>query len=96
MTAPPPSFTCPVCGATSYHPDDIAQGYCGRCHDYTRGPAVVIPDSHTTRCLACDAQLVPADPPPGFEGDGDLDWYGIHPEPVQRGHTRWIAIGRPR
>lgn len=30
-----PSFTCPVCGAVSYHPGDIASGYCGRCHDFT-------------------------------------------------------------
>lgn len=30
-----PSITCPVCGMTSYHPEDIRQGYCGRCHDYT-------------------------------------------------------------
>ena len=30
-----PSFTCPRCGATSYHPKDIEFGYCGRCHDYT-------------------------------------------------------------
>lgn len=30
------SFTCPVCGATSYNPNDVAEGYCGRCHDFTR------------------------------------------------------------
>lgn len=33
-----PSFTCPVCGATSYHPKDVEQGYCGRCHGWTREP----------------------------------------------------------
>lgn len=32
MTA---SFSCPRCGAVSHHPDDVAQGYCGRCHDWT-------------------------------------------------------------
>ena len=34
MTAPP-SFTCPTCGATSYHPDDVRHGYCGHCHAFT-------------------------------------------------------------
>ncbi|WP_428950978.1 hypothetical protein [Streptomyces sp. cg35] len=32
-----PSFTCPVCSATSHHPKDVANGYCGRCHRFT-GP----------------------------------------------------------
>lgn len=31
----PESFTCPVCGKTSYHPKDIEHGYCGNCHDFT-------------------------------------------------------------
>lgn len=36
VTAPGvPSFTCPVCGMTSYHPADIANGYCGNCHAFT-------------------------------------------------------------
>jgi hypothetical protein len=29
------SFTCPRCGAVSHHPRDLAEGYCGRCHDWT-------------------------------------------------------------
>jgi hypothetical protein len=29
------SITCPVCSMTSYHPRDIAEGYCGNCHDWT-------------------------------------------------------------
>lgn len=33
-----PSFTCPACGATSYHPMDVRYGYCGRCHDFTGEP----------------------------------------------------------
>jgi ribosomal protein L37E len=33
-----PSITCPECGRTSYHPDDIAQGYCGHCHWWTSDP----------------------------------------------------------
>lgn len=28
-------FTCPRCGRSSSHPDDIANGYCGACHDFT-------------------------------------------------------------
>lgn len=30
-----PSFVCPTCGARSFNPNDIAQEYCGRCHDWT-------------------------------------------------------------
>lgn len=29
------SITCPRCGATSYNPNDVRYGYCGRCHAYT-------------------------------------------------------------
>jgi hypothetical protein len=29
-----PSFTCPDCRATSYHPEDIKEQYCGGCHAY--------------------------------------------------------------
>lgn len=29
------SITCPRCNRTSHHPDDIAQGYCSHCHDWT-------------------------------------------------------------
>lgn len=32
MTAEPITITCPWCGATSTHPTDIAERYCGRCH----------------------------------------------------------------
>ena len=27
-----PSITCPLCGRTSYHPQDIKHRYCGNCH----------------------------------------------------------------
>lgn len=26
---------CPRCGLTSHHPNDVAEGYCGHCHDWT-------------------------------------------------------------
>ena len=29
------SFTCPRCGMTSYNPNDVREGYCGNCHDWT-------------------------------------------------------------
>ena len=32
------SFTCPSCGRTSYHPEDVANGYCGACHAFTGTP----------------------------------------------------------
>ncbi len=28
------SFVCPDCGAVSYHPQDIENSYCGRCHEF--------------------------------------------------------------
>lgn len=30
------SITCPICDATSHHPEDVKQGYCGHCHAFTR------------------------------------------------------------
>lgn len=30
------SYTCPKCGMTSYHPDDIKYEYCGNCHKTKR------------------------------------------------------------
>ena len=33
-----PSYTCPRCGAVSHNLTDVAEGYCGRCHDWTRPP----------------------------------------------------------
>ena len=35
VSLPPASFTCPRCGMTSYNPNDIREGYCGNCHDWT-------------------------------------------------------------
>lgn len=28
-------FECPVCHMKSHHPNDIKEGYCGACHDFT-------------------------------------------------------------
>ena len=30
------SITCPRCKRTSYNPNDVREGYCGNCHDYTQ------------------------------------------------------------
>ena len=29
------SFCCPVCGMVSFNPNDVREGYCGNCHDWT-------------------------------------------------------------
>lgn len=34
-------FACPRCGKTSSHPEDVKQGYCGRCHEWTAEQAAV-------------------------------------------------------
>jgi hypothetical protein len=31
---PEATITCPRCGKTSYHPQDIAEKYCGYCHQF--------------------------------------------------------------
>ena len=33
-----PSFKCPKCGMVSYNANDIREGYCGMCHDWTFTP----------------------------------------------------------
>lgn len=35
LSLPAPPFTCPRCGMTSHNPNDIREGYCGNCHDWT-------------------------------------------------------------
>jgi hypothetical protein len=34
-------ITCPRCGMTSSNPNDVANGYCGNCRDFTSAPEVV-------------------------------------------------------
>jgi hypothetical protein len=33
-----PAFACPCCGTVSHHPEDVAHGYCARCHWWTGDP----------------------------------------------------------
>ena len=28
------SYTCPLCGRTSYNPNDVREQYCGACHQW--------------------------------------------------------------
>lgn len=34
----PQTFTCPVCGRTSWNPNDARERYCGACHGFTEEP----------------------------------------------------------
>lgn len=43
------SITCQRCGAVSYHPDNIANRWCGVCED--RNPRLTLND-----CLRCENQ----------------------------------------
>jgi hypothetical protein len=47
-----PSFTCPKCDATSYHPKDVEFGYCGACHEFTG-------DSHPHRVPGWEGSIGP-------------------------------------
>lgn len=47
MTGDQASFTCPVCGTPSPHPDDAANGYCVACHMFTGELAVLPADART-------------------------------------------------
>lgn len=31
------SITCGTCGLTSHNPNDVREGYCGNCNDWTNG-----------------------------------------------------------
>ena len=46
----PPAYVCPICGKSSWHPEDGRQGFCNGCHAFTsrcsiglcpRPPAVI-------------------------------------------------------
>ena len=40
MTETAAAITCPCCGITSHHPQDVEQGYCGLCHWWTGDPVL--------------------------------------------------------
>lgn len=33
---------CPRCGARSFNPNDVAEGYCGRCHVWADDDAAIV------------------------------------------------------
>lgn len=46
------SITCPVCGMTSHNPNDVTEGYCGNCHDWT-GAVRELVRGHGERSSMC-------------------------------------------
>jgi ribosomal protein L37E len=49
-----PSIVCPRCGTRSFHPQDIAEKYCGRCHNWHE----LMPESRWPNfCGSCAALL---------------------------------------
>ncbi len=49
------SITCPKCGRTSYHPQDIKAQYCGYCHDWTSTPPPIAMDGkYKLECKKAD------------------------------------------
>lgn len=64
MTAPP-SFTCPKCNMTSYDINDVRNGYCGNCHEFTgTGTQYAhLRKERTQKCPSCgnEVTMVPYD-----------------------------------
>lgn len=54
MTEPTPSITCPVCERTSYHPEDVRQGYCGNCHAFAAFALATTPGAGGVAALICN------------------------------------------
>lgn len=58
-----PSITCPNCDRESSHPEDVAQGYCGNCHQWTSPPYGAHDDQgqvqqlDTLHCERCDRNI---------------------------------------
>jgi hypothetical protein len=49
-----PSFVCPACRSASSHPEDVRNGYCGHCHDFTGRPTPGLPPAPAgRRYLSC-------------------------------------------
>lgn len=99
MTAAP-SFTCPVCGATSWNPNDVREGYCGRCHDWTgqphldaaraveHGVVVEMPNGQRVGCRSW-----PAEPGLPRVGDDVVDGGGFR---ARVKAVEWQLEGSPR
>lgn len=59
-----PSITCRTCWKTSYHPVDVAQGYCGNCHTYGNGVVVDLPMPPPRPILLSDTRVAVDGQPP--------------------------------
>lgn len=72
------SFTCPRCGMTSHHPEDVRQGYCGNCHDWTGEP---VDGQQGVRCPGCGqpAELVLVGGGQAFCGNEDCHVFSWDP-----------------
>lgn len=73
-------FDCPVCGAVSHHPQDLADGYCGACRWWTGVPELLAGREDLLQvqarwrvCLTCGEPFTAGDAPPlltAVIGDG--------------------------
>jgi len=88
-----PAITCPDCGRTSWHPDDVANGYCGACHAATHGEV-------TRPCIRCDGCGLVAD---SEDQESWTSWLALPPGSdlaVQLGLVRPVpcpsCLGRKR
>jgi hypothetical protein len=59
------SFTCPLCGRVSYHPDDEKYRYCGACHLFTDD---FIPGARVGFTFS-DVEILEAPKVPRLEGE---------------------------
>lgn len=53
------TITCPRCGMTSANPNDVREGYCGNCHDWTTDSKVVRAGSPELQSEPPDTRLRP-------------------------------------
>lgn len=77
-----PSFTCPWCGSTSWHPSDVAEEYCGHCHVFV-GDLELLEETPTAADLAREGLARPLD----RKGAAGTYWVGAE------GHE---ALGAPQ
>lgn len=55
--APPPSITCPDCGRVSYNLNDVQEGYCGYCQDWTTDVDVADLGNRFGPCCICEGTV---------------------------------------
>ena len=95
------SFTCPRCGMTSHHPRDVQEGYCGACHDWTRGVITtaqrdwgleIYPDHYASEgCCGIPARQHPLTPDEAREA---REWLGTEPGLLERLERRRAQLKR--